>query len=327
MTQPQSLKLRVFLSLVKAMRSLPWLHKAIWHTRQFWNKTKRFLLVHKPVVDLGPMIEQAILAQKPFAAGKMGSTECAACFHFLKRAKAVAKGKTPAPYKPYIFYTLFLNSGVYPQTEDTFDRFAPLYLDAVAHCDALASWDVAGEAEILARFGHNTTLGLLYSLDACLSPHPWTSALRNKKVLVLSPFTESIRAQCARRETLWDNPETLPAFELLTIKTPFSAGLVPPQDADWFAATERLKNEMDQLDYDVALIGAGAFSLPLAAHAKSRGKVGLHLGGALQLLFGVYGKRATENGFYKDLIKESWVRPSASERPENLKANEEGAYW
>lgn len=48
-----------------------------------------------------------------------------------------------------------------------------------------------------------------------------------------------------------------------------------------------MKDEIDKQDYDIALIGCGAYGFPLAAHIKRSGKKAIHLGGALQLLFGI----------------------------------------
>ena len=50
-----------------------------------------------------------------------------------------------------------------------------------------------------------------------------------------------------------------------------------------------MKSQMDQTDYDIALIGCGAYGFPLAAHAKRMGKQAIHMGGSLQLLFGIRG--------------------------------------
>ena len=52
-----------------------------------------------------------------------------------------------------------------------------------------------------------------------------------------------------------------------------------------------MENEIDKHDYEVCLIGCGAYGLPLAAHVKKQGKKAIHIGGALQLLFGIMGKR------------------------------------
>jgi hypothetical protein len=79
--------------------------------------------------------------------------------------------------------------------------------------------------------------------------------------------------------------------------------------------------------FDVALIGAGAWSVPLAVYARSLGAFGIHLGGGLQLLFGIMGKRWEGHSGIKALQNDSWVRPSAEERPPKLHLQENGAYW
>jgi glycerol-3-phosphate dehydrogenase len=55
------------------------------------------------------------------------------------------------------------------------------------------------------------------------------------------------------------------------------------------------KKRSTKKDYDVALIGCGAYGLPLASHVKRKGKQSIHLGGGLQLLFGIKGKRWDDN--------------------------------
>ena len=91
-----------------------------------------------------------------------------------------------------------------------------------------------------------------------------------------------------------------------------------------------MKKQMDQTDYDIALIGCGAYGMPLAAHAKRMGKKSFHLGGSLQLLFGIIGKR-WENYpsiyLYKQLFNEHWVRPDLSESVTNSEVVEDSAYW
>lgn len=54
---------------------------------------------------------------------------------------------------------------------------------------------------------------------------------------------------------------------------------------------------------------------PLAAHVKRTGKKAIHLGGGLQLLFGIRGKRWDMRDEYKSLMNEYWIRPSEDETP------------
>ncbi len=321
------MSLRIYLFLVNLIRKISFLHRAIWLMRLNYHRTRRNLLIRKPLLEAGPLLKDAIKNRKPYAVGKMGSIEALATWQALKRKKAFAEGRKVPSYSPYIFHTLFINSGVFPQDDKFFDAFALSYLDAVSACDVLVAWDVAGETDILRSYAKEASLVKLYSLDSFLADDPWTAVLCGKKVLVISPFVDSIQSQFARRETLWDNPNVLPLFELILLRAPFSAGLVSPKDADWFAAVDLITKEMDSCDYDVTLIGAGAFSLPLAVHAKKNGKVGVHLGGSLQFLFGVYGERWLRSKMFRQFVKDTWIRPQASERPERLKKIEDGCYW
>ncbi len=319
--------LRIFLLLVRFMRSISIVHRTVWKIRKAYNGVKRRLWVGRPVVEADDYLKNAIINKTPYAAGKMGSIEASSLSVFLRREKARAKNRKPPAYNPYLFLSLHINAGVFPQTSEVYDKFCVAYREAVKQCDMLVAWDVAGEAEILSGYCPNATLVSFRSFEPFFSPSPWTAALKGKRVLVVSPFVDSIRKQYAQHETLWDNPELLPSFDLLTLRAPLSAGLTAPQDADWFAALERMKQEMDVVDYDVALIGAGAFSLPLAVHAKSRGKIGVHLGGNLQMLFGVAGKRWKRDASYKDFIKPNWIKPSGDEKPQASDRIEDGCYW
>jgi hypothetical protein len=286
---------------------------------------KRTLIVDKPVVAAEAHLKASILGKIPYAAGKLGSIEASALYAYMGRAKAKSKNLRPAVYPPYIFNALYVNAGVFPQSVDAYDKFGELFLNAIVDCDLLVAWDVAGEAEIVARYCRNATL--VKSLEPFFSAQPWTAALQGRRVLVISPFTSSIRKQYALHETLWDNNHVLPTFDLLTLQAPLSAALSPPKDADWFTALNRMQGEMNAVDYDVALIGAGAFSLPLAIHAKRQGKIGIHLGGSLQILFGIYGSRWEKKPAFKPLIKSNWVRPSREETPTEAAKVEDGCYW
>ena len=179
----------------------------------------------------------------------------------------------------------------------------------------------------------------LLLLEPYHAKHPWSRVLKGKKVLVIHPFAETIQHQYEQKRTLlFKNPDVLPEFQLETIKAVQSLGGQSPFNT-WFDALEYMKDEIDKRDYDIALIGCGAYGFPLAAHVKRTGKKAVHLGGALQLLFGIKGKRwinpyygkvflpFLKENYYNNLMNEFWVYPSESERPSNA-ANVEGAcYW
>ena len=63
------------------------------------------------------------------------------------------------------------------------------------------------------------------------------------------------------------------------------------------------------------------------AHAKRRGKQAIHLGGPLQILFGIKGKRWDDIPSVSKFYNEYWTRPSDEETPVNNTKVEGGCYW
>ena len=156
---------------------------------------------------------------------------------------------------------------------------------------------------------------------------PWSRALAGKKVLVIHPFAKTIEAQYQKRENLWENKDVLPAFELKTIKAVQSIAGEKTPFKDWFEALHHMEEQMDAIDYDIAIIGCGAYGFSLAAHAKRKGKKAVHLGGATQILFGVKGKRWDDMPAVNKFYNEYWVRPLPEETPARKNSVEGGCYW
>jgi hypothetical protein len=99
--------------------------------------------------------------------------------------------------------------------------------------------------------------------------------------------------------------------------------LAPSPYQSWSEGLDRLTEEALRKKFEVALIGAGAWSLPLAARLKKAGKIAIHLGGETQLVFGIKGQRWEGYGIYN----EHWVRPLPSETPSGYLKKEQGCYW
>lgn len=314
------------MSLRSALRDNRVLRRLLYPALIRLRQLRRLPGTGAPLVDVGPLLEQAIVQARPYAAGKIGAVELRGLRHHFSRVADRDRGVAPRRYPVDVADALFLNAGVFPRNDDAFDRFGACYLEAVRDMDALAQWFNAGERQILRRECPRASLVMLPSLEPFLSATPWSMALEGRRVLVVHPFTATIRRQHRRRTDLWEDGRVLPDFELLTLRAPLSAGLVPPEHPTWTGALAALTDRMDALNYDVAIIGAGAFSLPLAVHAKRRGAVGIHLGGAVQILWGIIGTRWEEGGFQR-FFRESWVRPGADETPEGVAKIERAAYW
>jgi hypothetical protein len=77
----------------------------------------------------------------------------------------------------------------------------------------------------------------------------------------------------------------------------------------------------------VALLGCGAYGLPLAAAIKRSGRQAIHLGGALQVLFGIRGRRWEQIPKIAALMNDHWIRPSEAETPVSAVRVDQGCYW
>ena len=219
------------------------------------------------------------------------------------------------------------NAGLFPPTDQMMDRFGSRMLDDCRGIDILASW-VPGERRLHDTYFPRGRCVSLSTLEPYLLNEPWTEALAGKTVLLVHPFEATIRHQYAKRECLFANPRTLPAFNLKTYKTIQSlAGNTPPFPT-WIDALEHMCGEIAQIDFDIAIIGAGAYGMPLAAHIKRLGKKAVHTGGATQLLFGIRGGRWDQIPAYAERIyNEHWIHPLPDDRPTNYKTVESGPYW
>ena len=170
----------------------------------------------------------------------------------------------------------------------------------------------------------------LYALEPYYFDNPWMPVLEGKKVLVVHPFEDTIKKQheAGRYEHLFADRRMTPKYELQTLKAVQSiAGNKPDEFDDWFQALDWMKTEIDKRDFDIAIIGCGAYGFPLAAHVKQIGKKAVHLGGAVQNLFGIDSLAMRDNDRKKKLVNAYWVCPSAEETPKNKELVENGRYW
>lgn len=153
----------------------------------------------------------------------------------------------------------------------------------------------------------------------------WTTALEGKKVLIVHPFIDTIRMQYEKRDKLFTTTK-LPTFSNIEFVRAIQSNAGENNKIEfssWFDALETMKLEIAKKDFEVALIAAGAYGLPLAAYVKGLGKQSIHMASNLQILFGIRGKRWDNWPGWAEKFNEYWVYPSENETPSG-KNNVEG---
>ncbi len=221
---------------------------------------------------------------------------------------------------------LMASAGLDPFTKSIRRAFGEVMSEAVRNVDVLASW-LPGES----WFAPELETAHVVDIEDLAPYHfdnPWSQALEGKKILVVHPYTESIQKQYSLvRTQLFSNPKVLPEFDLLTYRPPQAYHGEIRHASQWFRELDNMTADISNIDFDVALIGAGPFGMPLAARIKCLGKQAIHLGGTTQVLFGIIGERWLSNPSVARHINDSWVRPSPSETPHNPGRVEKSAYW
>ena len=298
-----------------------------------WTRTKRWLspLLNVPSINAlrgvpmpdvtGDAAQLAIadaVTRGAVLVARIGETEGrAVAFYLAHRARSL-------PYPPALAHHVKFGAGYFPTDDAAIDRLARLYQEAIAGIDLYAAW-TPHDRQLVPPAARTCRL---IDLEPMFTRQRWTLALAGKRVAVVSPLTDSIAAQYARRDALFDAP-TLPAFDLVTVRAVQTQCDQDVAGQDWFANLEQLDAEIATTRADVVLIGAGAYGLPLGARAKARGQAAVVLGGATQLLFGIMGSRWMTYASYRALLNPAWIRPAPHERPAGYDKLEltGGAHW
>ena len=277
-------------------------------------------------------IREKLAGDQPVMISRFGSVELECVVNYIQQKGGIKKyvdyvqGRSDAFWwKDETLKSMSNNAGFFPASEPLLEKFSELMLADMQCIDVLGSW--RNEERFFEKELSTAVRLNLADLEPYYHANPWSEILTGKKVLVIHPFEASILHQYPKRKALFADQRILPDFELKTIKAVQSIANSKTGFKDWFEALEFMKAQVDATDFDIAIIGCGAYGLPLAAHVKRIGKKAVHLGGATQLLFGIMGRRWEDNDRIMKMVNASWVKPLPAETPDNFKNVEEGTYW
>ena len=235
------------------------------------------------------------------------------------------------------------NAGIHVRNNADIMEYAQKYHNAFKHCDMYTGLDKHGGYYKDIAFSHEymtttysnkqfvwtTALNIFYYVYS----NPWTHALRGKRILIVSPFAESILGQLPIREKLYDGVDLFPDCTFITIQPPQTQGKYTTVDTtDYFGKhLSEFANKLDQIrdDYDVALVSCGGYGNLVCDYIFESGKSSIYVGGVLQMYFGIMGNRwmKDERDSVRLFLNEYWTRPKEHERPNGYKTIENGCYW
>lgn len=269
------------------------------------------------------LLYEKVMAGEPFAATRFGGTETKTIADVLYTR---AGGKLGGVNDRTLQRIMEL-SGFFPADKRALEQFVDLYMECCPDIDMLGIWNILLQSYLADECVTKAFLAELRMFEPYYFEHPWTAALEGKKVVVIHPFAQTIQSQFEKRELLFENKEILPEFKLRTVKAVQTLAGNKCEHETWFDALEWMYQETMKEEFDVALIGCGAYGLPLAVKLKRAGKQAVHVGGSLQLFFGIKGNRWDNHEVIGKLYNEHWVRPSETEVIKKADVVEGGCYW
>ena len=239
----------------------------------------------------------------------------------------------------YIYHNL-VQSGLFPADVTFYQQYNERYVDALRELDYLGVFP-----DMVARYRpmikhHRFDFALMSYLDQ----EPDRSApsdeancylplFQGKRLLLISSYATLLaeRATQAKFEQVWGKTGKRWFFPTSVTALEFPYGYpttAQPQYANSIALLASIKRRMSQVEFDVALIAAGGMAIPIAAYAKSIGKIGIDLGGHLQILFGILGNRWRNRPKWQTrYFNAHWIDMPARFKPQTPYQADDGAYW
>ena len=279
--------------------------------------------------DSNNELTNLIQRNKPFSVVRLGiGPETYITYEFILTKEINEK---------YLNSSVNLN-GIYSTTNDIskFESFCEHYHNAIQNADVMASF-VTTIQDIQSFFVKKYCLPQIHS--RALEPFyvlqdgeiPWTHYLKDKTVLVINPFTDSFERQISNKFQMFRNKSIFLEDQTFLFYKSYQTIAGNHIHNDWLETFTIMCNDIKDLNFDIALLGCGGYGLPLCDFIKTKlNKSAIYVGGGLQLMFGVMGKRWENIPMWKQIIHTEgckFIRPSDSETCSNHNSVDGGSYW
>jgi hypothetical protein len=288
-------------------------------------------------------ISEFIQRNRPFLIGRHGTIEIETLFFWL----TMRRGSPPhREYPARIVHQIQCNAGVFPATDSSIDSWCEGYVKALRELDGgAAGWykpTAATENTFLTQYAPNSFRVPLRSLEPYyVSPkYRWTQHLAGKRVAVVSSFADTIMKQVWGEKTsqIWRGAQEgllsgLTDVNWTFIRTGYAPITAlgraewPPEVGNWEEAVDHVVRRVQANQADIALIGCGGLGMVIAGRLKALGISSIVLGGAIQVLFGIRGRRWQTHDVISKFWNDAWVWPAADEIPGGANMVEGGCYW
>lgn len=301
------------------------------------------LLIDK--VEFIADVKKAIEENHGYAAGRFGMSQKHWMYYPILANRKAANPKVLKLFEKRLSFHGLTQEGVFPANPDFYLHYNDFYMEHVRNLDCIGlylnDWDMAMEKPII-DFYQLQNKFIYYaeqqpdrSIDGG-ERHCYLPYFRDKRILIICPFATLLmdRAKQEIFEGVWSNlnkkwfyPQSVAALEF-----PYGFARATQEKYDSILDLyQEIVAEIEQREFDIALIGAGGVAIPIASFIKNMGKIALDLGGHLQIVFGVIGQKWRNlTAWQQAYFNEWWIDMPAAYKPEEdacFEYGQPGAFW
>ena len=228
------------------------------------------------------------------------------------------------------------NAGIHIDDITSLYGYVDALLASYDHCTAIAEWETTGAVFAITGDGQKLISDrtphipkiIAQSLEPYYVCNSWMPALRGKRILIIHPFAKTIQQQLPHLSTIFPDKEWFPECSIQCLAPPLTLAH-NHQHKDWKVHLNTFLYTLSkEKNVDIALVAAGGYGMLISDYLYTKMDISvLYIGGALQLFFGIIGKRWFTNKDILSLTNNDWIRPDPADKPANFSKVEKGCYW
>lgn len=241
----------------------------------------------------------------------------------------------------HLVYSMSNNAGILLKNIEDIKQYITNYLDAVKNSDLLGIWTGGMLSQCMEFYKYLEETQINTNVIAAQSLEPYyyfeeseyylDQIFKNKKILVLTSHSNTIKKQIKQLEKIYPDKKIFNDCQFFVYKTA-SQHCGNSDGNSWLYHFNNMKEDLKKIqrfyDFDIAFVGCGGFGMPICNYIYSElDKSALYIGGAIQLLFGVLGKRWNANKTINKIKNDYWCYPEDSDKHGKPELVEGGCYW
>lgn len=229
-------------------------------------------------VQLNYITYEFLMGDKPFSIGRIGNVEGSSLTNNGANRQ------------------LWSNAGFYGNMKQ-FEQWKKIYIESIKDCDVLAYVYTCNS--FFTAVGDTLTSLKIYKPMIPYFEFPEfylkfmeVLSKQNKKIGIISSFYKDILEQSKKINLIYPNFKINPDMFVIIESYNTCNDNVSEGHKNWeFTLNDLGKRVLEHRDVNHWFISCGCYGLPLQSILKKNGKNSIYVGGLLQILFGIMGKR------------------------------------